>query len=777
MKLFKLSFVFMILISFISCNHSKKDLDTGIIPKPQSLQKKEGVFHISSQTSILAQTAIQKRAALQLIQLLDNQTGIIPKITENKANDNQIQFSKDSSIKTKEGYKLDIENDLIVISAVDYAGYFYGVQSIRALLPASIEAKNPQVKSFDLPALSIQDAPRFAWRGMMLDCSRHFFPVDYIKKNIDRMARLKMNVFHWHLIDDQGWRIEIKKYPKLTEISSWRPDYEDRDWGARPTEDRQDGKKYGGFYTQEQIKEIVKYAEDRNITVVPEIEMPAHVTALFAAYPEFSCRGKKLAVPTGSLWPITDIYCAGKDETFHFIEDVLTEVMQLFPSKYIHIGGDEADKKEWEHCKDCQRRIKKEKLKNVHELQSYFIERVEKFLNKNGRELIGWDEILEGGLAPNAAVMSWRGMNGGVKAAKMHHPVVMTPTQHCYFDYYQGPRDLEPTAFGANLPIKKVYDFNPIPKELNSKESKFIMGVQANLWTEHVPNASHAEYMTFPRLAAMSEVAWTNQENRNWEDFQHRMQKEYQRYKEAGINFAKSAFNIDIKTKYDTKAKKNFIHLSAASLDGEIFYTTDGSEPNEQSNKFTHDISVDKTTTIKAIQIKDGIAISKTTTGKVYVHKASDSKVTYKFAPSSKYPDKGNHLLTNCTMGTQTFTDGQWAGFEGTDMDVILDMGKMKDISSFQSHHLYSPGSWIFLPKAVSYSYSTDGKEYHKLGTIKNPFSVENMPTYYDYPLELKKPVKARYLHVIAHTIGNCPDWHGGKGLPSWLFADEIIIK
>ncbi|QZT37667.1 family 20 glycosylhydrolase [Halosquirtibacter xylanolyticus] len=761
---------------FASCKTETKS-NTDIIPKPQFIEPLSGQFEISSSTTIYAKSSEAIEAAHYLHHFLRDHTDLDLSIVNKKRSKDQIQIETTKSHRAAECYQLYVNDNLIQISAPYYAGLFYGVQSLRALLPAEIESFDQSSNQWVISGVKIDDAPRFQWRGMMLDCSRHFFPVSYIKKHLDRMSRLKMNVFHWHLIDDQGWRIEIKKYPKLTETSSWRADYESLPWGDRPTKDREDGRRYGGFYTQEQIQHIVRYAQERNITVVPEIEMPAHVTALFAAYPEFSCKGKRLNVPTGSLWPITDIYCAGKEETFQFIEDVLSEVMDLFPSKYIHIGGDEANKKEWEHCPDCQRRIKQEGLENVEALQSYFITRVEKFLNKYDRELIGWDEILEGGLAPNAAVMSWRGMQGGIKAAKMHHPVVMTPTQHCYFDYYQGARDLEPLAFGANLPIEKVYEFNPVPKELNATEANYILGVQANLWTEHVATTSHAEYMTFPRLAAMSEVAWTNQENRNWKDFQKRMHKEYLRYQKAGIHYAKSAFNVNFKTEYNEEKKVNTIILQSSSLTGDIYYTLDGTEPNMQSNRYSSPITVDKTTTVKAIQIKDGQPVSKTTETTVYVHIASDGVLTHNTIPSSKYPDKKRSLLNNCTMGTQTFTDGQWVGYEGTDMDVTINLGKVETISSLQSRHLYNPGSWIFLPASVSYEYSMDNKKYQSAGVVRNEFTKEKTPIYYDYPLILKSPIKARYIHITAKNIGACPDWHSGKGQPSWLFCDEIIVK
>jgi len=389
-----------------------------------------------------------------------------------------------------------------------------------------------------VPFVDIEDVPRFAWRGMHLDVGRHMFPIDFIKKYIDYLAFHKLNVFHWHLTEDQGWRIEIKKYPKLTEISAFRNETIVGHHSTNPQ--KFDGQKYGGFYTQEEIKEVVKYANERFITVVPEIEMPGHAIAALAAYPELSCTGGPFDVRTS--WGISDdIFCAGNENTFEFLKIVLSEVVELFPSKFIHIGGDEAPKARWHECLKCKKRIADENLADEHELQSYFIQRIEKYLNSKGKEIIGWDEILEGGLAPNAAVMSWRGNSGGIEAAKQKHNVVMAPTTRCYFDYYQTEyKDNEPLSIGGFLPLEKVYSFNPIPSELTKEEAKFIIGAQANVWTEYMPNPKQVEYMAFPRMSALAEVVWTNNENKNFNDFLSRMGFQYKRFDAMKINYFKA---------------------------------------------------------------------------------------------------------------------------------------------------------------------------------------------------------------------------------------------
>jgi hexosaminidase len=405
---------------------------------------------------------------------------------------------------------LEVNKENITITAKGSAGFIYGLESIRQLLPESIESKS-SIKGvkWEIPTLTITDEPRFQWRGLMLDLSRHFFDNSYILETIDRLAMLKMNVLHLHLVDDQGWRIEIKKYPKLTEVGAWRVDQEKAPWNARQLTNPDEKGTYGGFLTQEELKEIVKYAAAKNIEIIPEIEMPAHVSSAIAAYPELACFNQRIGVPSGGLWPITDIYCAGKETTFEFLQNVIEEVIEIFPSKYIHIGGDEATKTNWEKCPNCQKRMKDNGLKDAHELQSYFVKRMEQYINSKGKKIIGWDEILEGGLAPEATVMSWRGTVGGTEAAKQGHDVIMSPESPCYFNFYQGPQNEEPLAFDAFNPLNKVYAFDPVVDTMTPQEASRILGGQANLWAEYITNPKASEYMIFPRLAALSEVLWS----------------------------------------------------------------------------------------------------------------------------------------------------------------------------------------------------------------------------------------------------------------------------
>ncbi len=520
----------------------KKISDVSVVPKPVRLEKTNTEFLLDRNTLVQIATPDLKRVADYLSQTLRNQRRLVldPVTEVRPGTGGKIELSLSSSVPNSEGYELAVEAGRIQITGKEPAGGFYGVQTLLQLIPTQKQEmeKTARISGWTIPGVRISDTPRFVWRGMHLDVCRHFFPKAFVKRYIDLMAVHKMNVFHWHLTEDQGWRIEIKKYPRLTEIGAWRVDREDQDWGQRTPQ--RDGEKatYGGYYTQDDVREIVEYARERFITVVPEIEMPAHAIAALAAYPELSCTGGPFFVMPGGVWPIVDIYCAGIEKTFELLEGVLGEVIDLFPSKYIHVGGDEAAKANWKKCPKCQARIKAEGLKDETELQSYFIKRIEKFLISKNRRLIGWDEILEGGLAPEATVMSWRGMEGGISAAKAGHDVVMSPTDYCYFDYYQ-TRNGEPKAIGDYLPIEKVYAFEPVPDNLEQDKSPFILGTQGNVWTEYMPTSERVEYMALPRMCALAEVAWTQKNLRNLNDFLTRMAAHYNRLDLMDVHYCR----------------------------------------------------------------------------------------------------------------------------------------------------------------------------------------------------------------------------------------------
>lgn len=516
--------------------------DDSIIPKPVSVTFGEGSFKITPGLKIFYSGTNVEPVAEYLNDLLfvTNWKGYdIEPFNDHILNGSiYLAIDKEFDSEIKEAYSLKVSEHGIFIQANSTAGLFYGVQTLRQLLPTQIELTDPSLIpnniEWKIPQLVIKDHPRFDYRGMHLDVARHFFPVDFVKKYIDLLAMYKFNTFHWHLTEDQGWRIEIKKYPKLTEIGAWRDSTLVENYGSG----EYDGIPYGGFYTQEEIKEVVAYAQSRHITVIPEIELPGHSTAALAAYPEFGCFDKEVQVATS--WGVfEDIYCP-KEETFDFLEDVLDEVITLFPSTYIHIGGDEAPKKQWEESEVAQTVIQREGLKDEHELQSYFIGRIERYLNSKGRQIIGWDEIMEGGLAPGATVMSWRGESGGVEAAKMKHNVIMTPNASNYFDHYQvEPTEVEPIAICCLTTLKDVYDYEPIPAELSAEEAKYILGAQANVWTEYIHTGAKVEYMAFPRAIALSEVLWSSIDQKNWDDFIIRLQTQFKRLDNLDVNYAK----------------------------------------------------------------------------------------------------------------------------------------------------------------------------------------------------------------------------------------------
>ena len=510
--------------------------DLNLVPVPAKLKINTGQFTINSKTQIILSSDNQemRNAVAVFNSLLNRAAGYRLQTSTSPASSNAIHCKINPAIPNAEGYKLSVQANLILLEAKTTAGIFYGMQTLRQLLPFQIERPYLSNIAWTIPCVEIEDAPRFVYRGLMLDVGRHFMPKEFVLKFIDMLAYHKMNTLHWHLTEDQGWRIEIKKYPKLTQIGAYRNRTLDGAYTS-PEKRKWDNTRYGGFYTQEEIKEVVAYAQRRFITVIPEIEMPGHALAALTSYPELSCTGGPFEVE--GLWGVfNDIYCP-KEKTFEFLENVLTEVIDLFPSSYIHIGGDEAPKTRWKNCAHCQALLKKEGLKDEHELQSYFIKRIEKFVESKGKHIIGWDEILEGGLAPNATVMSWRGEQGGIDAAKQNHDVIMTPNTYVYLDYYQANPKTQPYAIGGFLPLWKVYSYNPMPSSLTPDEAKHILGVQGNLWTEYMKTPAHVEYMAFPRGAAVAEIGWSPEAKRNYTDFKQRIIQQFKRYDGIGWNY------------------------------------------------------------------------------------------------------------------------------------------------------------------------------------------------------------------------------------------------
>lgn len=745
-----------------------EESDIQIIPKPENLTINPGVFQFEKNTQIVVTAEDQKPAAQLLVDKFKKSTGWELPITHEESGSGHVLFRKDDSLE-EEAYRLKVDEDQITISASGTSGFLYGAQTLRQLLPVAIESSAPvENVMWEVPNVEVSDAPRFKWRGLMLDLSRHFFGKEYILKTIDHLSFHKMNILHLHLVDDQGWRIEIKKYPKLTEVGAWRVDQEHLPWDERKTNDPDEKGTYGGFLTQEELKEIVAYAATKGVEVIPEIEMPAHVSSAIAAYPELSCHGEPIAVPSGSLWPITDIYCVGKESTFEFLENVLLEVMDIFPSQYIHIGGDEATKTTWEVDQLSLKRMETEGLESVEELQSYFIKRIEKFINSKGKKLIGWDEILEGGLASGATVMSWRSFQGGVKAAQQGNDAIMTPVWFCYFDYYQGPPELEPKAAGPVTTVSKVYSFEPIVDDLTEDEEKHILGSQANVWAEHIPTEEHSQYMIFPRLTALSEVLWSPKESRDWDDFSRRLKTMMKRFERLDINYAKSAFIVDSKAEPDAETKTVAVTLHTEFADSDIRYATNGSELNAASTKFTAPIIIDKTTSIKASLFENDEPVGNVFTDTITFHEAVSCKVEYKTAYHKRYQGAGAYNLVNTLRGTKNFRDGRWQAWRNEGAGVTIDLGEEKNISRVTIGSMVNQRNGIFLPTMINVSVSMDGETFTKAGAVATPHEETKGSALKDFVVDFEEQT-VRYVKVEASFSEKKKEY--------WIFMDEIVVE
>lgn len=748
--------------------------DFNIIPRPQQVNvSNDAPFTLSAKTVISLGTNSQniKRNANMLASYIEQATGIRPAVGKSK-NGTAIVLTIDKTIANAEGYKLDADAKQIRIAGASAAGVFYGIQTLRKSLPLV----NGKASKVSIPAVHIADAPRFAYRGTHLDVSRHFVTADSVRQFIDMLALHNINRFHWHLTDDQGWRIEIKKYPLLTQIGSKRAQTV-----IGHNSGKYDGKPYSGFYTQKQIRDIVKYAADRYITIVPEIDLPGHMQAALAAYPDMGCTGGPYEV--WQKWGVSDnVLCAGNDKTLTFIDNVLKEITQLFPSKYIHVGGDECPKTQWQKCPKCQARIKALNLeaKDGHSaeerLQSYIITHASNYLKSLGRNTIGWDEILEGGLAEGATVMSWRGESGGIAAAKQHHDVVMTPNSYLYFDYYQSlDKANEPLAIGGYLPLETVYSYEPMPKELTADEARHIIGIQANIWTEYMPTFKQMQYMALPRLAALSEVQWSQPALKDYTSFTNRLTEFTHMYDRLGYNYAKHLYNVAIHVDSDNKWREILIHMTTAGK-AEIRYTLDGTEPTVNSTLYTGAIVLQKSAKIRAAAFRDGKR-SSVTSQDISFNKATACPVELLQPTHKNYTYKGGATLTDGLLGDKGFGTGRWLGFSGNDLEAVIDLKQNTDVSSVSLNTCVDKGSWIFDARNIEVSVSADGKSFTKVASKSLPALEEQTPdNIYTYELTFPQTT-TRYVKVTATSEHNIPKWHGGKGKPAFLFVDEISVK
>ena len=758
-----------------SCT-AEKEANYQVIPLPQEVSLTQGNPFKLNENVLIAypeNNALLQRNAEFLSEYIQQATNYAPKTKAIAAGEqvkNAIVLGLDPSIANKEGYVLTTTPEGININGQTENGVFYGIQTLRKSIPA--EAKEATIL---IPAGEIKDEPRFSYRGMHLDVGRHFFPKEFMKKYIDLLALHNMNTFHWHLTDDQGWRIEIKKYPKLTEIGSQRS----RTVIGRNTQEY-DNTPYGGFFTQEEAKEIVKYAQERYITVIPEVDLPGHMLAALAAYPEMGCTGGPYEVcPRWGIFE--DVLCIGNDQTMQFLEDVMNEIIEIFPSKYVHIGGDEAPRTRWEKCQKCQARIKTEGLKAdknhtaEDRLQSYCMTRIEEFLNSKGRQIIGWDEILEGDVAPNATVMSWRGMEGGIKAAQLGHDVIMTPTSFCYFDYYQtaDTKD-EPLGIGGYVPIEKVYSLKPVPAVLTEEQSKHILGAQANLWTEYIHSSEHVEYMVLPRMAALAEVQWTQPEKKDFKDFTKRLARLMKFYQRDGFNYAKHVFDLKVDFTPDVTKKAVVVTLSTID-DAPIYYTLDGTEPTTASLKYTEPVSITETADFQAVVIRPE-GKSKVVNKKISFNKATYCPIELTFQPSEKYKFGGAITLVDGMKGNDSYATGAWLGFVGGDVEAIIDLGQESEIKQVATNAIVDMSAWIMGSTGLVVSISDDNKEFREVAAKDIPAEtnidkkgVENYEITFD-------PVKARYVKVVIKRSPALPKGHAGEGKAAYMFIDEIEV-
>ena len=761
-----------------------------VVPLPVTMNEQPGRFYLNSDVPVVVNASQEvKNIASSLSTTVLDVAGIKLKPGgELHENVPTIVFDSIPGME-KEAYKLSVTPQQIKITASTPNGFYYGLQTLYQLLPVAIYSKErARNAEWSVPCVEIEDTPAFRYRGAMLDVCRHFASIDYIKKFIDVLAVHKMNTFHWHLTDDQGWRIEIKKYPKLTEIGSQRSEtMVDYFYTHYPF--KYDGKPHGGYYTQEEIKEVVAYAQSKYITVIPEIELPGHALAAIASYPELSCTPDS-TYEVCKLWGVFDQVFCPTDTFFQFMEGVMDEVVELFPSSYIHIGGDECPKYAWEHCSHCQKLIRDLGLKDdvtpnpvdgrkhtkEEKLQSYIVNRAEKYLNSKGRNIIGWDEILEGGLAPNATVMSWRGVAGGIEAAKQKHDVIMTPNTYLYFDYYQ-TKDIanEPEAIGGYVPVETVYNYEPMPADLTPEEQKYIIGVQANLWTEYIPTYSQVEYMELPRMAALSEIQWTMPEKKNYEGFLKRLPQLVDIYDVYKYNYAKHVF--DVNAVFTPNPKDGTLDVTLSTIDNSpIYYTLDGTEPSAASQLYTETLKLKQNCTFKAITVRPA-GNSRVVTEEIAFNKASMKPVTMLQPVNKQYEFKGAPTLVDGLKGNGNYKTGRWIAFYKNDMEAVIDMQQPTEISSASISTCVEKGDWVFDARAFSVAVSEDGKNFKEIASEKYPaMKQDDKNGVFNHTLTFD-PVTARYVKVTALAEHSIPAWHGGKGNPAFLFVDEISLN
>ena len=757
---------FFALLNLVCSCSDMSEKDINIIPIPVQVEQHNGTLLLDEQSQIVLNSLPIENLGIQTQEFIKKHTGLNLKVekAETDVAGKHIRFciSPDAN-HGSEGYTMDIDEKGVTIESETARGLFYGAQSLRQLLPVSATEK------VELPYAHIVDYPRFAWRGLHLDVSRHFFTVDEVKRFIDLMAMYKLNTFHWHLTDDQGWRIEIKKYPLLTEKGAWR-ERVGFDFNQKKGLNTDDGKPYGGFYTQEDIKEVVRYADQHAITVVPEIDIPGHSVAAIHAYPYLSCFPKE-AAPVRLTGGVSDgVYCAGKESSFTFIKNVLDEVMALFPSRRIHIGGDEAPKRNWKRCPLCQKRIKQEGLKDEHELQSYFIGRIADYLKSCGRELIGWDEIMEGNSVEGATIMSWRGVIPGLEAARAGHQVIMTPLIYTYISRTQSRNNVtKQSEEGDVLSMRTVYEYNPVPDALEEKYQQNIIGVQACQWTEGTPTQKILEYKEYPRAIALAEMAWSPQSYRVWDDFYQRLSKHLPFLSSYGVAYGAPCYDVAMEV-LPSKEPGTIKIAFTTELKEPIYYTLDGSEPTMNSKQTLDSLLMTESATLKACQFRPDGSRGRISSRDISFHKGITKHVTYVRPYSVVHAGGGDFGLVDGIFN-------QWQGFEKSDAEFIVDLGEAMPVSQIQTRWRYDIGDWVFRPLSVSYEVSADGNTYTNVfeKTAENPEGKYEKGIL-DANCKLNDQ-SVRFIRVKAVSPKVNPSWHKNAGGASWIFVDEVVVK
>ncbi|WP_290795972.1 family 20 glycosylhydrolase [Flavihumibacter sp. UBA7668] len=737
-----------------------------IIPEPVELKKLSGSLILNSTTPIVfvSDDSTFKSVLEAFTSSFSEQTGLAATIGRIAVDDTSqaspILVAERKNGLAEEGYEMEITPVLFRIRASKPAGLFYALQSLKQLLPLK------RSDYFEIPCLYIKDYPRFSYRGMHLDVSRNFFPVDFIKRYLDLLAFYKINTFHWHLTDSNGWRLESKKFPRLTSVGAWRADRTGIPFVLSQPSGEQEPATYGGFYTQEQVRELISYAKDRFISIIPEIEMPGHCTAALAAYPQYTCLNNPvpLRIPTGYPGDLKHNFCPGNDSTFLFLQEILDEVIELFPSPYIHIGGDEVRPVSWLNCPRCQKRMKENKLSTPGELQAYFTERIDNYISSKNRKLIGWDEIMEAGISPNAAVMSWRGKEGGIAAAKAAHEVVMAPYRYVYFDFYQSAPELEPDISYAGLSIDSVYKFEPVPAGLNTREKAFVLGGQACLWTENIQTTDRVEYMLLPRMLALSEALWTTATQKNYRHFVDKLDMHFAQLRAKSVNYSRSIFNVFIQPNYDSATGKVIVSIYDQTAGKyTIRFSVNGNGDNPAS-VYTKPFAVSSSSEIKAGLYSGDSLLGKITVAQVSIHQA--------FASNNNFTHPSVGRLVDGVHGSIEPYDGKWVYWSDSIRSFQLDLGAVKKIRGIRFRCLEDQVGNALLPEKIDIEISKKDEKFISVysATEKEPRSA--MRKIHGYQINTSRK-KARYIRFKFKTSSyRHPDYNGKNS----VFIDELIV-